>query len=212
MPISKQLYYRIPFKKLKGKLSIIESKLTDKCPEIPSDNILYKIENIDYLNVEFKNFELDLTMKNGNNKDHWKFPFYNLSAPHKHQSFKPEIENKKLNSLTLLREVKRESHFDFLGSKFDRFSNNTSLICLNIDQKCNIVGENRCEQCRFGWFEVVNKNCPIRGNRYCGINHCGEKNEPACLRGLNKYDENEEGICEGDLKPVYNADFILICQ
>ena len=78
--------------------------------------------------------------------------------------------------------------------------------------KCETIGEYRCDDCRFGWYEVADFNCPQGGSKFCGQNHCGEKNEPACPRGYKIFENEDTGICQNELIPVYNQDHILVCQ
>lgn len=100
----------------------------------------------------------------------------------------------------------------YLGKLSDRLSRGSSIRCLQVDKSCRQIGEDRCDDCRYGWYQVVDYSCPQGGSRFCGQNHCGEKNEPACIRGTKIVESEDLGICQSDLSPVWNADHILICQ
>ena len=110
-----------------------------------------------------------------------------------------------------------EESFDNLNNKYlgklgDRVSRGSAIRCQQVDKNCQTVGDDRCDDCRYGWYQVVDYNCPQGGSKFCGQNHCGEKNEPACPRGTKVVGGEDAGICQSDLTAVMNADHILICQ
>jgi hypothetical protein len=100
----------------------------------------------------------------------------------------------------------------YLGRLSDRFSRGSSIRCEQVSKDCRTIGENRCDECRYGWYQVVDYQCAQGGSKFCGQNHCGEKGEPACPRGSKVVSVEEAGICQNDLTAVLNADHILVCQ
>lgn len=57
-----------------------------------------------------------------------------------------------------------------------------SSICHEINEDCEEVKTSVCDQCANGWYEIPN-GC-LNGPKYCGIQNCGQKNGPACRRGI----------------------------
>lgn len=55
--------------------------------------------------------------------------------------------------------------------------------CRQVDpESCEVIYDN-CKRCRTSWYEVLN-GCKNGGERYCGEDHCGEKNQPSCGVGF----------------------------
>lgn len=108
-----------------------------------------------------------------------------------------------------------------IGKITDNYPDGSSKICHQVNKECETVGEFSCDQCQFGWFEVVPTNCSLAGNKYCGVDKCGEKGYPACFRGF-KYGnnlnfsgcdpENNAGFCQNGLRTICDSKGILICD
>lgn len=213
--LSQCVYYKVPFKKVIGELIVTNNRELFDCSETPSSDVLFITSDVNKLEISFVGFNLNMKFVSQNKPYQFVIPFANIRGPSLHAKNKFEVESKFRNGMTFLR-VDREARFlpsnNYLGNKEDRFSAGTAIQCLKLDKSCNQVGEDFCDKCRFGTFEVVDYNCPQGGSRFCGVNHCGEKNEPACIRGLKTLDNEFDGICSGDLRPVLNGDHILICQ
>jgi hypothetical protein len=208
------VYYRVPFKKIKGELMIVDNRELVKCSETPSGEVLYSLANINNLEVKLENFEIHLSFAIDEKKVNWSFPLYNLSFGSKHEKNRSEVEIKKINGLILINENQKlnSAETQKIGKFNDSYSLKTAVMCRRVNKDCEVVGEDICHQCQFGSFEVVDFQCLKGGSRYCGINHCGEKNEPACIRGMQTLDGDVDGICEANLNPVLNADHVLVCQ
>lgn len=54
--------------------------------------------------------------------------------------------------------------------------------CHEIGDACVELKPNVCEQCQNGWYEAPN-GCKV-GPKYCGVQNCGDMNQPACRRGM----------------------------
>lgn len=202
------LYYKVPYKNDSGTIFIQQLKDQVDCPELPNEESK-KLEDIKKLVIENANHSLMFEI------DQLKFsvPLFNIKGVSTHEKLKFERENKKLNGFRLinLNEGLSDKNI-YIGSYNHRFSLNTAIQCRKINSQCEVIGEDRCEQCRFGFYQVIDYNCPQGGSRFCGISHCGEKNEPACIRGsITKVDDND-GICNDGLIPVRDKNNILICQ
>jgi len=207
------LYYRTPIKNKAGLLTIVLEDAFYQCPLTASGNILYQLDNIYDLQLLPTNFELNLEFKQSKTVIKWNFPFYNLKLGSIHEKYKSEKELKKINGLSILPfDYELNSNLNGKGKKSDRFSQKSAIKCKTVNQNCETVGEDFCQLCNYGSFEVVDYACPNGGSRFCGINHCGEKNEPACLRGTLNKDAEIDGICNEGLLPTLNSEHILVCQ
>lgn len=210
------VYYVVPYKEKIGSLKIQELKNENDCPDVSGDAPVFAaIEGIDQLKVNFSAFKLALEFTLDKKPYKIVLPLPNIEAGLIHEKYRPLKEKSLVSGLKFLR--LNEDTFDFasnksLGKLSDRFSRGSSIRCHQVNKDCETVGEYRCDECRYGWYEVVDFQCPQGGSKFCGQNHCGEKNEPACPRGVKVVDPADAGICQSDLEPVLNADKILVCQ
>ncbi|QDK40323.1 hypothetical protein DOM21_02405 [Bacteriovorax stolpii] len=210
------LYYTVPYKEIAGSLKVMELKNLESCPETAErgEKIL-EFQGLSNLAVSFTRFKLALDFDYQKEKKKIEIPMPNIESGLVHEKYKALSERSMISGLKFLR--LNDDSFDFgsnryLGKISDRFSRGTAIRCHQVNKNCETVGENRCGDCRYGWYEVVDFQCPQGGSKFCGQNHCGEKNEPACPRGVKVVPEEEAGICQSDLEPVLNADKILVCQ
>ena len=209
------VYYQVPYKKIMGHLKITELKNETECPEASSGSTWLELDKISNLLVKLENFKLNLEFSFNNKKQTWSFLLPNIEDGLIHEKYQAVKERKLYPGLSILRIS--EDSFDVVRSKYlgkinDRFSLGSAIRCQQIDKKCAPVGENRCDECAYGWYQVVDYSCPHISSKFCGQNHCGEKNEPACPRGLKIGDGSDSGICQSDLNAVFNGDHILVCQ
>ena len=209
------VYYQVPYKKIPGHLKIVEQKNDSTCPEISGENPWFELKGITNLKVNLLNFKLGLNFQYQNLNKSWTFLIPNITNGPRHEKFQAAKEQKHFPQLTFLR-INSESfnlrESKYLGKISDRVGHKSAIRCLQVAKDCQTVGEDRCDSCSYGWYEVVDYSCPQGGSKFCGQNHCGEKNEPACPRGKKTEDNTDAGICQSDLSAVLNADHILICQ
>jgi hypothetical protein len=201
------VYYLVPYKSRPGNLTVIENKNIEACPELDSSPGIIEIANVQKLKISYQNFNLQLSFERDHKQEKLEFPFYNINRGLTHEKFKSAVAMSFSPGLEFAGAPKR-----FLGQLNARFSNGQALRCHQVNAKCETVGDFRCNECRYGWYEVADYNCPQGGSKFCGQNHCGEKNEPACPRGYKLFQNEDTGICQGDLIPVYNGEHILVCQ
>jgi hypothetical protein len=209
------VYFQVPYKKIIGRLKIIELKNEAECSEVPSEENWLILDHLSNLLMKLENFKLTLNFDLNHQKINWTFLLPNIADGVIHEKYQAVKERKLYSGLTFLRTNEESfdlSHGKYLGKLSDRMSTSTAIRCQQINQKCQLVGENRCDDCAYGWYQVVDYNCPQGGSKFCGQNHCGEKNEPACLRGTKLGEGTQTGICQSDLSPVFNANHILVCQ
>ena len=210
------VYYLVPYKEKISNFKVQELKDVDSCPENSDKGITFvSIDGINNLKITFINFKVVMSFQFGKDKKQIEIPLPNIEAGLIHQKYSSLKEMRLMSGLKFLR--LDENSFDFasnryLGKLSDRFSRGTAIRCHQVNKDCETIGENRCEECRYGWYEVVDFQCAQGGSKFCGQNHCGEKNEPACPRGIKVVDPEDAGICQSDLEPVMNTDKILVCQ
>ena len=210
------VYYVVPYKEKVSILKIQEHKDLDICPDTSEKGVtLISVEGINHLNITFKNFKLTMDFQYQKTSKKIEIPMPNVEEGLVHEKYHSIKETRLMSGLKLLK-LSDES-FDFasnryLGKLSDRFSLGSAIRCHQVNKDCETVGENRCEDCKYGWFEVVDFQCSQGGSKFCGQNHCGEKNEPACPRGVKVVDVEDAGICQSDLEPTLNLEKILVCQ
>ncbi len=202
------IYYQVPYKKIIGILKIDELKSAMECPVNSDSDSWLEVQNIKDLRISLESFKLHLIFKNNTHQVDWSFLLPNISMGEFH-------EKNLYPGMSLLRTTEesfKNINNKYLGRISDRNSTNSAIVCMKVDKGCHVVGEDRCDDCRYGWYQVVDFQCPKGGSHFCGQNHCGEKLEPACPRGAKIITDESLGICQNDLTPVWNAAHILICQ
>lgn len=209
------VYYKVPYKQIPGKLTIEEIKAENACSEIATGDSWFEVDDIKNFKATFENFKLVFNFDVAGKKIFWSFLLPNLEGQIVHEKYESQKEKKWRTGLTILKtnaDTFLNQNNKYIGKLSDRMGRGTAIRCQQVDKNCNDVGENRCDDCRYGWYQVVDYNCPQGGSKFCGQNHCGEKGEPACPRGNRVVGEEDAGICQNDLTAVMNADHILICQ
>ncbi len=85
-------------------------------------------------------------------------------------------------------------------------------ICHEVSDDCHLSKTSQCQNCPEGWYEVPT-GCPI-GPKYCGIQQCGKKNQPACRRGIKYQRDSEKKYeCRGDNSFAYcSAGLKIQCE
>lgn len=210
------VYYRIPFKKSLGKLIVNETNMEGDCSEVSSDkDAVISLEGIKKFKIGFNAFKLSLDFEVDKIKKTIVISLPNIEQGLVHERYQPMKEKRLISGLRFIK--LNDESFDpatnkYLGKITDRFSKGNAIRCHQVNKDCETIGENRCDECKYGWYEVVDFQCPQGGSKFCGQNHCGEKNEPACPRGIKVVDPEEAGICQSDLEPTLNLEKILVCQ
>lgn len=96
----------------------------------------------------------------------------------------------------------------FLANVASNKKNNLSFlpqdsICHDINEDCAENSAFKCDQCKQGWYEVPN-GC-LQGPKYCGDILCGQKNMPACRRGMKWQRKNQDFDCRTNSSFAYCA-------
>lgn len=210
------VYYAVPYKEKVSTFKVQEYKDLETCPDTSEKGVtVVSVEGINHLKITFKNFKLSMDFQYQKKLTKIEIPMPNIEEGLVHEKYHSIKEKRLMSGLKFLKLT--EESFDFasnryLGKLSDRFSLGSAIRCQQVNKDCETIGENRCEDCKYGWFEVVDFQCSQGGSKFCGQNHCGEKNEPACPRGVKVVDVEDAGICQSDLEPVLNLEKILVCQ
>ena len=117
------------------------------------------------------------------------------------------------------KEVNSSTHYK--GKLGDRYSKGDLEICFQQNETCGNKGPDTCQQCKYGWYSIVDFNCPNGGSRICGQSNCGNRGEPACPRGKDFMElsrksqcflESKAGYCSPGLHTYCDQNNILICK
>jgi hypothetical protein len=88
---------------------------------------------------------------------------------------------------------------------------NIAKLCHAVADDCREIMPSECWKCPEGWYEIPN-GCP-QGPKYCGVITCGQKNRPACRRGLVWQRKEADYGCRSDHSFAYCAEGLTIqCQ
>lgn len=101
-----------------------------------------------------------------------------------------------------------------------KYVDEKSVLCHKVSKGCVDTGPNECDKCPNGWYEVVDYNCKQGGTKFCAPSYCGDKGEPACLRGFEFTGTDRDDLCIADspagycrpgLKTYCDENKILVC-
>lgn len=120
------------------------------------------------------------------------------------------------NSLFVDPKIFQKQIQDYRDARFDK---NTQIYCHKVDAKCADLYANQCDQCPFGFVEIVDYNCPQGSSKICRPLECGTKGNPACRVGRGDdllkrnlcYENSPYGFCQEGLSLFCDSDNILIC-
>ena len=206
------LFYRTPNQK--NGVASGELRWGDRCESAYLNKIL--VEGISHLKIEAYRFETVLYFKRERSIQ-WILPHFNIQTDRFYQRYDSPVKKSYRTGLSIGQWVDETQK---IGKLRDRYGKGSATICHQVNENCQNVIENICDQCRFGHFEVVDFRCPQGGSKYCGQSHCGERNEPACLRGFRANqvtskrceDHSMAGFCQQGLHLECDSNGILMCS
>lgn len=221
------LFYRTPLEEEKGILRLVRADENECSGDSYTQEVIAEIEQVKNLSLHkivkresYLQKERDYQVKvKINHKDFaWQLIAPQVEAGLK-KSFKPELL---MSSASFQYNGVKEWLNDKLvrGDWEQRYSDGDFQFCHRVNKDCEDVEEFSCEECRFGWVEVIDHYCPQGGSKICGRDRCGERGEPACLRGRSFLEENVDGPCFADslagycgpkLNTVCDENGVLIC-
>jgi len=191
-PLLKIHYYQSDFKSVSdclfyrvatlndGVISVVENPKNLDCKEL--------FLTLPYAKqVEIQNFGITINgdvLKLNIDKKSFEYKLFNIP--------KPRIE-KVLNSSN---EVSILFASPVQTKVVPNFLNNGSL-CKVVEDDCSVT-LNECSRCRGASYFIINSKCYKGFSRVCGIDHCGQKNKPACIRGVQTSEMDMSFYCVND--------------
>ena len=132
-----------------------------------------------------------LTDKSGRVHD-WKSEFLNTKTTSEFKLFDSSVDKRKIPGGFVFspdRTIDIKHGTELMGSMEDEYPQNP----------CSYK-DGSCWRCRFGVYRV---KAGDENNYYCGVDRCGEKNQPACERGVTWQRLRQTFTCRGDNSHVY---------
>ena len=219
------LFVLIPNSKRKktGKLKLVETSINKNCLGTERAEAAWVLPHVRSLKTVMAGPSSKLIfegyIKNSEHsrgqKIYWAFPLYNIAMDDMPSKILRPSHHSKRYAHSRERTYQRGPRV--MGLKRfvqeqvvdGRILDQKDKLCHQINEHCEQVINYQCDECLGGWYEVRGNGCPGGGNKYCGINRCGEKNRPACNGGsiLSVHQVKKEclsdspiGICQEGLK------------
>ena len=167
------LFYRVPNNEIKGEL--IFAKKFHQCTDEYDKEIFARLDDVSSLIIKL-NKKMKISFFQKSKKYTLSFDFFDFD--NENLVFYLKGNENKVNKLK------------------------SNDICRSFNNECEI-DKDFCFKCPHAWFELIQKKCPTKKIRKCGLNNCGSKGENACADG--------RGICAKGLKPQWNDQGILVC-
>jgi hypothetical protein len=196
--------YRIPDKKNSNGLLrfVIQNKGT--CEDIYYQNEGIEFQEIESLWLEesLQECSLRLSFRIQNKKRRLCLKFLNIEAQDSGDKTMGDSsailrEHRGLIQLPHLKLAYPSKRLALHGSISDRFqSEKKPFLCHQVSSQCASLSQNTCDQCRWGWVEVIDSECKTAGSKYCALDRCGQKGEPACFRGWKHLGQQAKTYCE----------------
>ncbi len=196
------VYYRVPGLEL-GSLRIKSTTANDDC-----EKYVFKTPDKEWKGIK----ALQFSIKDG---------ILNLSMTFEH--YKGETWLVKLKAPALKPKARLlMSSAEFKGPKILLLGKNvlTNQVltetakgkpCHEISDDCQELSSSRCNQCSHGWYEIPN-GC-VQGPKFCGVQECGHKNQPACRRGMKWQRKQVKYDCRTDSSFAYCINGLMVqCQ
>lgn len=175
------LLYKTPFKKKPGKLKAILNPKKQDCLKLSEEEGVASISEIYNLK-----FELNESFKLYVDDKIFLYKLFNYGK-YRHEKFEQPIKETAYRGIKLLANYKNKVEERPLNKG----------ICRKMNNDCSVEFD-KCYKCEFSWFEIIDSKCSKKLTRVCGVNNCGKKNEPACIRGFKTVNLNTDLYCIND--------------
>jgi len=219
------LFYRTPLNERRPGMLRLNRRPEPGCREAFTENIIVEldeIQNLSFVEISHRRRKLgprqewDIKGEHGGVAFIWKI-------------FSPLVTNesvkapKKLSSFSSRTIKPIEAYLKPRKGEFKkRYSDGEVTFCHQVNESCESVTPFTCQSCRYGWYEVVDHDCPLGGSKICGPSRCGQRGEPACPRGLDHIKKKRSeivvcekgstaGFCEEGLETHCDENQVLIC-
>jgi hypothetical protein len=131
-------------------------------------------------------------------EDNIEYKLFNISKPRIEKVLNPSSEV----SIQFASPVQTKTIVSYLKN---------GTICKKVEDDCS-VSLDECNSCTGASYFLINSKCSHGYSRVCGIDHCGSRNEPACIRGVETSGIDMDFYCVND-SPVgfCNEGLRVIC-
>lgn len=118
--------------------------------------------------------------------------------------------------------LERDDRKDFrVDLAHKKYIDGNAIRCEAWTKNCKKKGPSLCQNCRWGWYEVVGGKCEKFNDKFCGQDNCGARGWPACPKGIKQgklsyfkghcQRSKEKAFCQEGLERVCDGDGIVIC-
>ena len=131
----------------------------------------------------------------------WSFPLYNIAA----DDWPQKMLNSPLKTAKYAHSRERSYRSGLKVMGLEQFSQAQDPgqrpgtgLCHQINGQCQEIVAYQCDECAGGWYEVWGNGCPRGGDKYCGVNRCGAKGQPACGGAARPPFYGQQTPCQAD--------------
>lgn len=207
------LFYYVPKEGDGGELKVIANRSNIECSELIGEEEYASIKGI----INF-GYEYDFSITRKENlilkvdTQRFVYNFLNMTQnQYAKEKLSSSMKLQKNIAATITSRVNYKVSFNGLKD---------GEICFDVADDCTELVSNKCNRCKYYSYQVIASKCKSKFRRICGMDQCGTKDQPACLRGYiaagissGNYCINGSplGICQLGLKVVC-VNGTLICE
>ncbi len=201
------LYYRPKNKLGYGTFKVIRNPKNLSCEKTVLNKALVEFDEIYNFKINIEGHELKIYI----DKEVLNIKLLNY-GDYPNRLYQTAIRDTPFKSITYISDIRNKIKYGHKTLK-------DGQLCLKVKDNCDEVF-NKCSLCESTWFEVMNSACPTKYSRVCGQNECGQKNRPACPRGVQTVgmdtylyciNDSPFGFCDKGLR-VFCENETLICK
>lgn len=200
------VFYRVPGEDA-GVLKLKTVLENQKCEKYLFEAGDQEWKELKALQYSIKENYLSLGLTNSKFEiENWEIPLFNVFENPSPKSFMSSAEYRSPKVIFL---TPYKGKLSILPKKAPVLED--KKICHDISEDCQEKSPSTCSLCPQGWFEIPN-GCP-QGPKFCGRLVCGQKNQPACRRGMKYQKSDKQFHCREDLSFAYCSKGLTIhCQ
>lgn len=200
------LYYKPASQSKSGIFKVIKNPSNISCQKIAYDKSFFSVEEVYNFKINITNNTLELYF----DKDLYKFTMLNYGS-YLNSIYKEPIRDTQFKGVSYYSNIKE-------SSLEKRVKTKDGTSCLKVNDFCE-SSKDTCAKCKSGWYEVMDSACRDKYSRVCGIDKCGTKDNPACIRGVatvgldTKFycvNDSPFGFCQKGLRVMCLND-LLVC-
>lgn len=201
------LYYRPKTKEGFGSFKVIKNPKNISCEKLVLNKPIYQLKEIYNFKINIESHKLKIYI----DKEVLDIKLVNYGA-YPHKLYQAPIRETAFKSVSYISDIRDKILYENEPIEDGK-------ICLKVNDDCSLA-INNCSSCKSTWYEVMNSKCPTKYSRVCGKSECGQKNSPACLRGVTTvgmdtylYCVNDSpfGFCQKGLR-VICINNTLVCK